>query len=323
MSANTTIEWCSKTWNPVRGCSRVSPGCDHCYAMGQAHRFAGPGKPYEGLTTIRRGKVDWSGVARFVPGALDEPLRWRKPERVFVNSMSDLFHHSLSFEQIAAVFGVMAACPQHTFLVLTKRPERAVQFFSWLAASAVSMGGPTVNAARGARWFAWNFVDESRREFRVHDPEQPWIWPLPNVHLGVSCENQETADERIPLLLKCPAAVHWVSAEPLLGPLNLHLLLCTHANPEHPEHKFSLVCNGASDRWVVVGGESGPGARPFDLAWARSIVEQCETAEVPCFVKQFGRVVVDSDREAGGFYEHDRRSIAAAAAPKRRRSHMG
>src|SRR5690349_7902800 len=105
MSAKTTIEWCTRSWNPVRGCARVSPGCDSCYAMRQAHRFSGAGKPYEGLTTIRKGKVDWSGVARFIPGELDAPLRWRKPERVFVNSMSDLFHHSLTFEQIAAVFG--------------------------------------------------------------------------------------------------------------------------------------------------------------------------------------------------------------------------
>jgi protein gp37 len=125
MAANSLIEWTDRTWNVVRGCSRVSPGCDNCYAMGQAHRFAGPGKPFDGLTryTAKRG-VDWAGFARFVPEKLAEPLSWRKPQRIFVNSMSDLFHESLSNEEIAAVFGVMAACPQHTFQILTKRPKR-------------------------------------------------------------------------------------------------------------------------------------------------------------------------------------------------------
>lgn len=134
MGDKTEIEWTDATWNPVRGCSRVSPGCDNCYAMHVAHRFSGPGMPYEGLTVLRKGKTDWAGIARFVPDHLSDPLRWTKPRHVFVNSVSDLFHHTVSNEQIAAVFGVMAASPRHTFQVLTKRPERMVEWFEQLAA---------------------------------------------------------------------------------------------------------------------------------------------------------------------------------------------
>ena len=127
--SDSKIQWTDKTWNPVRGCSRISSGCDNCYATGQAHRFSGTGMPYDGLTVIRNGKVDWKGEARFIPEKLAEPLKWKKPCRVFVNSMSDLFHDSITDEQIAAVFGVMAACPQHTFQILTKRPKRMLAWF--------------------------------------------------------------------------------------------------------------------------------------------------------------------------------------------------
>jgi len=216
--------------------------------MGQAHRFSGEGKPYEGLTTIRRGKVDWAGHARLVPEMLAQPLRWKKPQRIFVNSMSDLFHESLSNEDIAAVFMVMAACPQHTFQVLTKRPKRAMEWFRW---------------------------------------------PLPNVHLGVSVEDQATADERIPLLLQCPAAVRWVSAEPLLGLVDLGSL----PSASGIGKDLDALNNGGVDPaalvaskldWVVVGGESGHGARPCNVDWIRSIVSQCKAARVPVFVKQLG-----------------------------------
>lgn len=309
MSANTTIEWCTKTWNPIRGCSRVSPGCDNCYAMGMAHRFSGPGKPYEGLTTIRRGKVDWSGEARFIREALDEPLRWRKPERVFVNSMSDLFHHSLAFEEIAAIFGVMAACPQHTFLVLTKRPERALEFFEWIRTQLVSVGGPTTNAARGVKWYAWLYLDE----IQVYDPQLPWVWPLPNVHFGVSVENQKTADERLPLLLRCLAAVRWASMEPLLEDVDARAYLhrgkhhvcpkCLYSSniPEEtcPNDGTPLGLDVALD-WVVVGGESGPRSRPMHIEWMRSIVAQCRAEAVPVFCKQFGANLIDAKNGVGG-----------------------
>lgn len=312
------IEWLQnpdgskgKSWNPVRGCSRVSHGCDSCYAMRQAHRFAGEGGTYEGLTTLRKGKVDWSGEARFVPDMLDTPLRWRKPQRVFVNSMSDMFHHSVTFEQIAAVFGVMAACPQHTFMVLTKRPERAVEFFAWLDEQArglpslvgaqpspaeFAQSGAVLMFADQAMGFRFSRnIDEKSVRLFVETTRRPW--PLPNVHLGVSAENQATADERIPLLLKCPAAVRWVSAEPLLGPIAFtdvreKLLDGSERSKNALVANDSLFGEDALSRnrcsWVVVGGESGQGARPMNLEWMRSVVEQCKAAGTPVFCKQFG-----------------------------------
>lgn len=289
----TSIEWTEKTWNPVRGCSRVSPGCDHCYAMGQAHRYAGPGKPYDGLTTIRRGKVDWAGRAVLVPGQLDVPLKRRKPTTWFVNSMSDLFHESLTNEEIAAVFGVMAACPQHTFQVLTKRPKRMREWFDW-----ASLRGCLRAALDVVPVFAgWHLGAPTIKEAWDGD-----VWPLPNVWLGVSCEDQQRADERIPHLLETPAAVRFVSAEPLLGPVDL-------TRVQWPgKHRVDVLRGGAWDfggvpgfvnhsdmarlHWVIVGGESGPGARPCDVGWIRSIVRQCQEADVPVFVKQLGALPV-------------------------------
>lgn len=296
---NTSIQWTDRTWNPVRGCSRVSPGCDNCYAMRQAHRFSGDGKPYEGLTVLRKGKVDWRGHARLVPEMLDQPLRWKKPARIFVNSMSDLFHSSLSNEEIAAVLGVMAACPQHTFQILTKRPERMVEWFNWLAWFPASLGGPTVNAGRGARWHTQQYL----HDLKVYDPLQPWVWPLPNVWLGVSVEDQKTADRRIPLLLKTPAAVRFVSAEPLLESVAFERSFFSGAT----ERRYNWLdgkgiefsADGGAGMWtdphidwVIVGGESGHGARPCDTLWSSSVAEQCASARVPCFVKQLGSVPV-------------------------------
>lgn len=279
-STTTAIQWTDRTWNPVRGCSRVSPGCDNCYAMKVAHRFAGAGRPYEGLTTIRKGKVDWSGVARFIPSALDEPLHWRKPARIFVNSMSDLFHHSVTNEEIAAVFGVMAACPQHTFQVLTKRAERMREWFEWANRDA------PIHPAQDACIHAAERVI-GRSISPVFPP-----WPLPNVWLGVSAEDQQRADERIPHLLATPAAVRFVSAEPLLGPIDFARIpwgglktdvLRGWSGPEHGLH------------WVIVGGESGPAARIADAAHHRAIIKQCREAGIAVFHKQVGANVIDSD----------------------------
>lgn len=241
MSATTSIQWTDKTWNPVRGCSVVSPGCRSCYAMKQAHRFSGPGQPYEGLTKLSgRSGPQWTGQIRLVEDALLEPLRWRKPARVFVNSMSDLFHEGVPDRFLQDVFQVMSATPQHTYQVLTKRPERM------------------------RHWIARTFTGEVCQ----------------NVWLGVSVEDQQRADERIPLLLQTPAAVRFVSAEPLLGPLDLAPffdgVLTDFSKRDYPLH------------WVIVGGESGPGARPCDVDWVRSIVHQCRASGVPVFVKQLG-----------------------------------
>jgi protein gp37 len=248
MSDHSKIQWTDATWNPVRGCTKISTGCKHCYAETFAERFRGvPGHPYE------RGFDP-----RLVPEKLGEPLKWRKPRRVFVNSMSDLFHKDVPDLYVEAVFGIMALCPHHTFQVLTKRADRLSSLVPTMTAdgclaATCHVAKPGVDAGLLVR----------RWDGRV-------TWPLPNVWLGVSVEDEEHADRRIPELLKVPAAVRFLSVEPMLGSIGLR-----------PEWLGGLG-------WVIVGGESGHGARTFRLEWARSIVEQCRAAAVPCFVKQLG-----------------------------------
>lgn len=242
MSDGSSIEWCDATWTPVVGCTRVSAGCDNCYAINTVHRF----RKSDGLTKLRpksaaRPGLDWTGKVLLQPERLADPLRWRKPRRVFVCSQADLFHDQVPFKFIARVFGVMSECRQHTMIVLTKRIERAREFLAWL------------------------------------DPPSA----LPNVHIGVSVEDQATADERIPVLLKVPAAVRWVSYEPALGPVTFD------------KDRGWLSCGvddvgGPHVDWIVVGGESGPRARPFHVEWALSTIEQCRDTGARAFVKQLG-----------------------------------
>ena len=289
----TSIEWTDATWNPVRGCSRVSRGCERCYAEGTARRFAGPGQPYEGLVRLDakgKPKAQWNGEVRFVPEKLAEPLSWRKPRRVFVNSMSDLFHEGLAFEQIAAVFGVMASAQRHTFQVLTKRPERAAAFFTWLTGQGEEVeawvnepppSGSALPSACAILASAHLTIDGDHWRSAMRAP-----WPLPNVWLGVSVEDQATADERIPALLTLPAAVRWVSYEPALGPADFGAWIGAHHDACDCDRCFGVAQNRID--WIVVGGESGPKARTFDIAWARSTVSACRAAGVPCFFKQAG-----------------------------------
>lgn len=278
MGAKSSIEWTDATWNPIRGCSRISEGCLHCYAEGVAARFSGPGQPYEGLALRKKSGPAWTGEVGFVPEHLGDPLRWKRPRRIFVNSMSDLFHEKLSNEQIAAVFGVMTASPQHTFQVLTKRPNRMLKWFEW-AAKQVTYSGTEATAAEVMQCIAMdNFGAPISERYNADAP-----WPLPNVWLGVSTENQEAANERVPLLLQTPAAVRFVSAEPLLGPIDFNNLQDGHTFWTRPAE----IEERALD-WVIVGGESGPSARPCNVAWIRSIVEQCKAYRVACFVKQLG-----------------------------------
>lgn len=333
---STSIEWTDRTWNPVRGCSRVSPGCDNCYAMGQAHRFSGPGKPYEGLTTIRRDRVDWAGHAKLIPEMLSEPLRWRKPQRIFVNSMSDLFHESLTDSEIMRVWLVMARARHHTFQVLTKRPKRMLDFLQkWSDVEPynqdpVMARGPDEVRAKHTSKRALMFAEllSSMGEpppgcaFPTYDwAEGPRWLPsvLPNVWLGVSVENQEQADKRIPLLLEAPAAVRFISAEPLLGPVNLWLPTrigsmrsdgvpnCNHCcngdrcdDPTHGDRARCKFCRGTGAAikldWVIVGSESGRGARPMEQAWAESLRDQCSAAGVAFFTKQIAN---EHDRKGG------------------------
>lgn len=260
----TEISWTDMSWNPVRGCSRVSEGCRHCYAEQQAARIVrmakGRPSPYDGLVKLTAaGEPRWTGEVRLVPEHLADPLRWKKPRRVFVNSMSDLFHESLTNEQIAAVFGVMAAAPQHTFQILTKRARRMREWFEW--AGRLTLDDLEAEAKLQAG------EDRDYVAVRGH------TWPLPNVWLGISVENQEAADERIPELLRTPAAVRFLSCEPLLGPVDL----C------HVQHRGR---QGERISWVISGCESGPGARPCEVEWLRSLRDQCAAAGVPYFLKQ-------------------------------------
>ena len=271
---DTNIAWTNCTWNPLRGCTEISPGCAHCYAAAVAARFSGLGQPYEGLAyRDANGRAHWTGQVRTVPEKLAEPLKWKKPRMVFVNSMSDLFHEDVPDEYIAAVFGVMAACPQHTFQVLTKRSERLRHWFAWLPRH---YDGPR---RTDLPWYTEDLVTRLKLA-----PETDW--PLPNVWLGVSVEDQRRADERIPHLLRTPAAVRFLSVEPLLGPVDLERAVpCGYyCDPAvgHVDHYPAL--DGI--HWVIVGGESGPGFRPMNLDWARSIRDQCQAAGVPFFYKQ-------------------------------------
>lgn len=285
--SETSIERTDVTWNPVIGCSRVSEGCRNCYAETMASRLSAMGQgPYQGLTTGTGRKAKWTGVVRFLPEKLALPLRWKKPRRIFVNSMSDLFHPSVTFEQIAAIFGVMAACPQHTFQILTKRPERAWNFFEWFCNRPNLFDG-------------WGQVPSLTNGDKVMDRWQRLATdPLPNVWLGVSIENQATADERVPVLLYCPAVVRWVSAEPLLGAVDLHNENRVHRQDydwltglrygvEDDGSPMPLL-DGPRIDWVVAGGESGAGARPAHPEWFRNLRDQCVDAGVPFIFKQWG-----------------------------------
>lgn len=297
MAQNTPIEWADKTWNPIRGCSKVSEGCRNCYAMRVAARFAGKGQPYEGLAQITNGQPNWTGKVAFVESVLDQPLRWKagtfdrwvydsktgkkvggsgemRPLRIFVNSMSDLFHKSVPDEWIDRIFAVMALAQKHNFLILTKRPARMMQWFNRVETNT-SM--PVQDSICGVL----------HDHYKIENPNLP-AWPLPNVWLGVSVEDQGTADERIPLLMQTPAAVRFVSYEPALGPVDLssEALRVTIAGTPPSGQQVHPEAGGIG--WVICGGESGPDARPMKPEWARSVRDQCHAGGVPFFFKQWG-----------------------------------
>jgi protein gp37 len=303
MSATSSIEWTDRTWNPVRGCSVISPGCTNCYAMKQAHRFSGEGRAYFGLTKQTKAGPQWTGQIRCVDSALEEPLRWRTPSRIFVNSMSDLFHEDVPFDFVDRVFAVMTLAPQHTFQILTKRAERMRDYIRGIDGSAER----AEDLNRAACAVADGLSERFCRSYAlsVDTGLQRAGWPLPNVWLGVSVENQKYADERIPLLQQTLAAIRFISYEPALGPINIGPFVteAAHAvfrmlsrhygkdgfDPTGSQPETTLrVKQSHGLHWVIVGGESGSGARPFDVAWARSIVQQCKAAGVACFVKQLG-----------------------------------
>ncbi|MCL6444602.1 MAG: phage Gp37/Gp68 family protein [Alicyclobacillus sp.] len=271
MSDKSRIEWTEATWNPIHGCSKVSAGCTNCYAETLSHRLGWTTKPWNAAYAEENVQLH--------PERLDQPLRWKRPRKIFVNSMSDLFHEEVPHDFLEQVFCIMQQARQHTFQILTKRPARMKEFIDWC----------------------------QRRSYFGSNTGDRWA-PLKNVWLGVSVENQEAANERIPLLLETPAAVRFLSCEPLLGPVNLSeylphdVFVCQKCGDEiytgdldmHGHHAY---CGGAVDPngqtddgvdWVIVGGESGPNARPMHPEWVRSLRDQCQEAGVAFFFKQWG-----------------------------------
>lgn len=297
---DTKIEWTDKVWNPVRGCSRISAGCggaNHqggCYAEKIAARFSGPGQAYEGLAERTAHGGRWTGVMRLVPEQLDVPLRWRRPRRIFVNSMSDLFHENLPIEAIDQVMAVIALAPRHVFQVLTKRADRMRRYMTDPDAYRRILQAASVLRSRFPHLGS----------IPISDPRQAAFWP--QLWLGVSVEDQAAANTRIPHLLATPSAVRFLSCEPLLGPTRVDDV----AGPDgtvlkplvgltwRPSPEGMRLVGGKGPRidWVICGGESGPRARPMHPDWARDLRDQCVTAGVPFFFKQFGTFGTVYDR---------------------------
>ncbi|HEY9439666.1 MAG TPA: phage Gp37/Gp68 family protein [Streptomyces sp.] len=286
--ANSRIEWTESTWSPVTGCEKVSPGCDNCYAEGIARRFAGSKAFPNGFGVTLR------------PERLDQPLRWKRPRRIFVNSMSDLFHDAVPDEYIVQVFARMWWSPRHTFQILTKRHGRMHSLLPRIEEHLRAMAD----------------------DLTLVDAPTPLTWPLPNVHLGVSVENQKWADIRIPTLLDTPAAVRWISAEPLLGlvkldpawlapPIACPRTAATLGGNSESTAAFAQLARAVARRltsestepvpgfldWCVAGGESGPGARPMHPDWARSLRDQCVQSGIPFYFKQNGEWIRRRDAE--------------------------
>lgn len=343
----TKIEWTEKTWNPVVGCSVISPGCTNCYAMKMARRLElmgnareaatggdpGPLEHYRGTTRDSRGGAVWTGKVALAPdNILTQPLRWKKPRTVFVNSMGDLFHEDVPYEWIDRVFAVMALCPQHTFQVLTKRADRMRDYAS--RTNDQWHGNSDLFAVRFNAAMDWN-------RYWIDDIDD-MPWPLPNVWLGVSAENQEQANARIPDLLTTPAAVRFVSVEPMLGPVDLRHVdldgdfytnaLCPPTASEIWREMYAPGVAGTSLKdaieafendiapyppsdvrpprlnWVICGGESGPDARPISPSDAENLRDQCLSAGVPFFFKQWGEWMPEDympDVEAAATYQQD------------------
>lgn len=288
MAQPTTIEWCRDprtgdrgfSWNVCRGCSRVSPGCQNCYAERIAARFSRRGGPFQFFADQDQPESKWTGRVEIIKSKLDEPLKRRKPTLYFCNSMSDLFHEKLSDDDIDNVFAVMALCPQHLFLILTKRAERMAAYIS------------DVIAACGT---------ETRRP-------SVWSksWPLPNVWLGVTVEDNAHRD-RLDWLMQTPAALRFVSLEPILSDIELRNgddgqdwlthTCCRYGRGQRDDGSDACNgpgCTGTRLDWVICGGESGPGARPMHPDWARRLRDDCQAADIPYFFKSWGEWVPKS-----------------------------
>lgn len=292
----SNIEWTQKTWNPIVGCSIKSPGCTNCYAMKMAARLSAMGQPrYASLTKPSKAGAVWTGVMREAPEAtLLSPLKRKAPTTYFVNSMSDLFHEDVPGEWIDKVFSVMALTPQHIYQVLTKRSARMRKY---IADCGATLGRQhEIRAAIVGIAGGRDMPGVTEAWLRVSGGPNEWK-PLPNVWLGVSTERQQEYDECAPDLRDTPAAVRFFSMEPLLGPIVAPWL----------------------GEWVIVGGESGAGARSMHPDWARSLRDQCQTAGVPFFFKQWGECLPVGQSLPGYGKVHG----ATAVKPGRMKLHYG
>ena len=305
MADHTSIEWTDATWNPVTGCSVVSPACTNCYAMKLAGTRLKHHPSRTGLTQASKAGPVWNGQVRFNEQWLDQPLHWKRPRRIFVCAHGDLFHEDVPDEWIDRVFAVMALAPQHTFQVLTKRSNRMREYLTRRCGQPISplegeMSGRTEGGAQGAgvarpSAMAPGVPRSESQTVGFRPPPATARHPLSNVWLGVSVEDQIRADERIPDLLATPAAVRFVSAEPLLGPIDFNDIPWPTDRPRFPEtddisdgRSALRMIDGARLDWVIVGGESGPNARPMHPQWTRDLRDQCAAAGAAFHFKQWG-----------------------------------
>ena len=280
------IEWTNETWNPVIGCSKISEGCENCYAEKMAFRLAHMewSNDYRKLNycnVICPDTKKWTGKTQFVKEAITKPLEWKKPRKIFVCSMGDLFHETISFESIDMLMAIITCSPQHTFQILTKRPERMLEYFTqdkrkliegWEDASYEIGISDKNGEPDGAACYIYN---------RSQDE-----WPLKNIWLGVTCENQQRTNERLPVLLKIPAAKKFISCEPLLGDIDFYKFSSSLPSDKNHPWRNEAILFGID--WLIVGGETGTNASPMHPDWARNLKYQCIPAKVPFFFKGWG-----------------------------------
>lgn len=313
MGTKTGISWTEATWNPIRGCLRVSDGCRFCYAEVVAGRFGGPGQPYEGLTKPfvlkgqSQGKTSvepeiehrWNGAVQLVESHLFDPIKWRKPKVIFVNSMSDLFYEKIPLDYVDRIMAVMVLAQHHTFQVLTKRADRMRDYLNDPEMPERVMAYCESMKPSGL----WNGNVYQARYWLIDEPR-----PIPHIWWGVSAEHQAAADERVPALLDANAAVRFVSYEPALGPIDFSAIEADGYRIDairggiHDDEN-GLISTGGKDvpalDWIIIGGESHQDkkrARPFDIAWARSLIRDAQDeGHSAIYVKQLGSNPVDGE----------------------------
>ncbi|MDS1348563.1 DUF5131 family protein [Planktothrix agardhii] len=271
----TTISWCDEVCNPIVGCSKISAGCERCYAA-----TAAKSARLQQFWQYREVK-EWNGHVVFVGEQLMKPFHWKKPKRIFVGSMTDLFHENTPDEWRDRIFSVIALNPSHTFQLLTKRPALMRDYL--------------MGAKQRIRRAAVDLGRKLNLSYETYEPYETcqFDWPLSNLWLGVTAENQAMADKRIPLLMQIPAKVRFLSCEPLLEPINLSKFLpieWSEIAEDWIESWPGIGSYSTNDypSWVIAGGESGAGARPCHVDWLRDIASQCQSAKVPVFIKQLG-----------------------------------